>query len=246
MIKAIFFDIDDTLLDFAPSVREALKAGCEHFSIGEYKENYLDTFLEVTGSLWAKIEKGEVVYADIGKVRYNMIFERLGIDFDGEIFEKFYKKYMYDSAIPTEGAYEILDALQGKYILCGASNGPEGQQMNRLSNADMTRRFSYIFTSERLGATKPDPLFFEKAIDEINENNRKHGEKEILPHEVMIVGDSLTSDMAGGRAAGLVTCLFDRKGRGLPELNADPNIDHAVRALTDLKIILENIEKMRR
>ena len=97
----------------------------------------------------------------------------------------------------------MLEYLSKKYILATASNGPYEQQMHRLSLAKMDRYFTYFFISEKIGVSKPSPLFFSKAFEEINANRSK---------DACIIGDSLTSDMKGGLNVGMHTCFFNKKG----------------------------------
>lgn len=82
-------------------------------------------------------------------------FHSLHISFDGIVFEDYFRKAIYDSAIPIDGAYDMLSYLKEKYVLCAASNGPYAQQLHRLEIADMRKYFSYIFVSEKVGVSKP-------------------------------------------------------------------------------------------
>jgi HAD superfamily hydrolase (TIGR01549 family) len=207
MIKAVFIDIDDTLLDFERACEEALKVGFEKFSLGPYRDAVVKTLLEVTADLWKKLEKEEITYELLLKERFKCVFEKLGIDFDGLIFENFFREFLFESAIEVDGAREMLDYLNGKYILCAASNGPHAQQINRLKIAGMLGYFSHCFISESIGASKPSGDFFSYAINKLNEDR---GEK-ILPREIMMIGDSLSSDMTGACGSGLISCFYDRK-----------------------------------
>ena len=67
--------------------------------------------------------------------------------------------------------------------------------------------FSHCFISESIGASKPSGDFFSYAINKLNEDR---GEK-ILPREIMMIGDSLSSDMTGACGSGLISCFYDRK-----------------------------------
>ncbi len=231
MIKAVFIDIDDTLLDFEPTCAAAMREGFEKFGIGPYNEGMVSALLDVTAEMWKQIEKEEITYEFLLKERYNRVFKRLGINFDGKIFEDFFRAFLFESAIEVEGAKDFLEYLNGKYILCTASNGPHAQQINRLKNADMLKYFTHCFISESVGASKPSEDFFSYAINKLNEGR----EEKILPCEIMMIGDSLTSDMTGAKNSGLVSCFLDRKHtgdtRGL-------KVDHIVQSLKDIFEIL--------
>lgn len=231
MIKAVFIDVDDTLLDFRLTMETIMKAGFEKYSLGEYRPEMLDIAISTSVEVWRAYERGEIGYGEILSQRWNRIFAKLGIDFDGETFEKFFRDYIFDSAILVDGAIELLEHLRGKYILCVASNGPNDQQMNRLKIAGMTEYFEHFFVSERLGAAKPSVEFFSRAIEELCTDR----EERILPGEIMMIGDSLTSDMAGGIANGLVTCFFNKRGVSHTD---GLEVDYTVRSLKEILDIL--------
>lgn len=254
MIKAVFLDIDNTLLDFDAYVKDSMKVGFEKYGLKKYEDWMFPIFQEINHEMWGRLEQGTLSYQELLKIRWNKVFEALGISFDGWEFEQFFKDYLFDSAIPVEGAMELLEYLKGKYVICAASNGPYEQQVNRLTKGGMIGYFDYLFISERIGVAKPSKLFFETAIRELNQKGsvrenvtRKNLENEspeqksleegnqILPEEILIIGDSLTSDMTGGIDSGLKTCLFDWKcggdTKGLP-------IDYVVHTLKEIQEIL--------
>ena len=215
MIKAIFIDIDNTLLDFDAYVKESLCSGFEKFGLRKYEDWMYDTFETVNGGLWLQIEDGSLTFGELQKVRFNKVFEAIGdIEFDGTVFEKYFRECLNESAIPVEGAMDMLEYLSGKYILCTASNGPYNQQVHRLELAGMLDYFRHNFISEKIGVSKPAKEFFDTALAELNAKQQARGDAEILPSEIMIIGDSLTSDMAGGIGSGMKTCWFDRAGKG--------------------------------
>lgn len=226
MIKAVFLDIDNTLLDFDAYVKDSMKVGFEKYGLKKYEDWMFPIFQEINHEMWCQLEQGTLSYQELLKIRWNKVFKAIGISFDGWEFEQFFKDYLFDSAILVEGAMELLEYLKGKYVICAASNGPYEQQVNRLTKGGMIGYFDYLFISERIGVAKPSKLFFEAAIRELNE---------ILPEEILIIGDSLTSDMTGGIDSGLKTCLFDWKcggdTKGLP-------IDYVVYTLQEIHEIL--------
>lgn len=231
MPKVLLIDIDDTLLSFQQHVRESMIRGFEAFGIGPFREEMLTAFHQVNSVLWHKLEEGTLSFEELKKVRWNQVFEAIGIKADGEKFEDFFRDYLFDSAIPEEGAKELLEYLKGKYILCAASNGPYLQQVNRLKKGGMLPYFSHLFISEELGHAKPSREFFSVCLQRLN------GESDVpfLPSDLMIIGDSVNSDMAGGIRAGLQTLFYNAKGQMLPpELKPD----FSVTSLKEIRSIL--------
>ena len=231
MIKAVLFDIDNTLLSFDGYVKEAMKNGFKGFGLCEYTDDMFDVFNETNNKLWQSIEKGELDFETLKKIRWNLIFERLGISADGIAFEKFFREYLFESAIVIDGAKKLLDYLRGKYLLCVASTGPFHQQVNRLKNGGLYDYFSHLFISEEIGFSKPSKQFFDTCIERLNASSSQ----KILPEEILIIGDSLSSDMLGGINAGIQTCFYNPKSTVLPP---DTAVNYTVSSLAEIKNIL--------
>ena len=249
MIKAVLFDVDNTLLDFDAYVRESIKNGFREFGLGDYDDTMFDTFTEINNRLWRQIEQGSITYSALYANRWNLIFEALGVSFDGERFETYFREQLFDNAIPIDGAIKILRYLEGRYLLYVASNGPYEQQLHRLETGGLAPYLTHSFISENVGAEKPSRQFFDVCMERLRGRDVSE-EKEILieespaadkdlsqlrPEEVMMIGDSLTADMGGGIAYGMKTCWYDRDGKGLPQGMA---VDHVVRSLGEIRDIL--------
>lgn len=207
-MPVIFIDIDNTLLDFDAYIRQTMAEGFAHFGLRPYEPYMEEVFHRENGKLWHQIEAGTLTFRELEQIRWNNVFRALQIDFDGPVFEKYFRAALYDSAIPVDGAMELLRALHGSYSLAVASNGPYQQQLHRLELAGMKPYFDWFFVSEKLGVSKPAAAFFDGAFSELN----KGRETPVRPADCVIIGDSLTSDMAGGRGYGMRTCYFRRPG----------------------------------
>ena len=161
MIKVVLIDVDNTLLDFDACVKAALKDGFAHFGLPEYREEMFPIFTKINNALWHRIETGELTREQLMKIRFDRIFEALGIAFDGVTFEEYFRQYLFDSAIHVKGAVELLQYLSGKYVVCAASNGPYEQQLHRLEAGGLAPYLTYSFISENVGAEKPSRQFFD-------------------------------------------------------------------------------------
>ena len=166
MIRAVFIDIDNTLLDFDAAAQEGM-AHCFEDAGLIYKPEMFSVFKEENDRIWKKIEQGILTMDDLPYVRWQAILKKLGLEADGVAMEMLFRKCLFYSAVPMEGAKEILDHLQGKYILCTASNGPYEQQICRLKKADMLKDFDHCFVSEKIGVDKPDVRFFERCLEQL-------------------------------------------------------------------------------
>lgn len=227
MIKVIFLDIDNTILDFDAYVKQTMQNGFALFNIGPYYDDMFNTFTSINNKLWLQIESGEIDFNVLQRIRWNLIFEKLGYQFDGPTFEKYFRAALNESAIPINGALEVLSKLSKQYVLCAATNGPHNQQVNRIRLAGMGSYFSHIFTSELIGFSKPSKQFFDGCMDRLNENlNDK-----IKSEDILMIGDSLTSDIGGAISYGMKTCYYNRKKK---EISTEYKIDYIVYNLEEI------------
>lgn len=229
MIKAILIDIDNTLLDFDAYVKDSMKNGFDKFGLGTYKDSDYDTFTVVNNCLWHEIEEGTLTFEELKRIRWNKVFDALGISFDGIAFETYFREYLNESAIPVKGAKELLEHLKEKgYILCAASNGPFDQQCNRLKIGGMYEYFTHFFISEKVGFSKPASEYFQVCFNEINK------QFPVKKDEIMMIGDSLSADISGAYDFGMKSCFFNIKHKAVSAENAD----FTVESLDEIKNIL--------
>lgn len=120
-LKAIFLDIDNTLLDFDAAAQQSMEESFHKFGLSFHPE-MMSIFNEENDKIWQRIEKKELSIADLPHVRWQTILPKLGLQADGEAMEKEFKSRLHTSAVPVEGALEILSYLHEKYMLCAASN----------------------------------------------------------------------------------------------------------------------------
>lgn len=225
MIKTVFIDIDDTLLDFEECSRLSVSASCRQHDI-PYSDELFSCFTKVTARLWQDIENGTLTRAQLLKRRWNIIFSELGIEYDGELFEKEFRANFFDTGVKMDNADEILDYLSKKYVVCAASNAPYAQQVNRLQRSGLYHYFTKIFVSEQLGYNKPDKRFFEACINSLGN---------VQPSEIIMVGDSLRADIAGAATCGIATCYFKH---GLTPDIPDIRPDYTVTSLLQIKELI--------
>ena len=83
MIKAVFIDIDDTVFSFSGFVKKAMRDGFEKFGLKPYTDEMYPVFEKINNELWRRVELSELTIQQLCKIRWNMIFERINISFDG-------------------------------------------------------------------------------------------------------------------------------------------------------------------
>lgn len=225
MIKTVFLDVDNTLLDFDECSRQSMKLAFQDFHL-DYHESMFDVFCQINELLWQQIEKGQLDKEGLYQVRWQMIFQELKIDCDSIKFEKDFLKYLGEISIPIDGAMELLQYLSSRYTLCIVSNAPYFQQIKRLQKIHLLTYIDHIFISEQIGFSKPSCEFFDACFMQL---------PSLKKEETIIIGDSLSADIKGGINYGISTCWYNHKHQLEP---CDLKIDYIVETLLEIKNIL--------
>ena len=203
MIKYIFLDLDDTLLDF--HLAEHIALGKTFRSMGvPSDEATMARYSEINRSCWERLERGEWTRKEVLVGRFKLLFAEIGSFADPEATQALYEDNLCIGHYFLPGAEKLLEDLYGKYKLYITSNGTARVQDSRIESSGIAKYFDGIFISQRVGADKPSPEFFDKVFSEIEGFSRD---------EAIILGDSLTSDIKGGIDAGITTCYYNPKGR---------------------------------
>lgn len=231
MLKVLLWDIDGTLLDFKAAERAVVPLLFERFGLGECTEEMLRTYSKINEEQWARLERGEDTKRNILVGRFRELFERYGLDVSvAPAFNDAYQPMLGEFVFPIPGAIETVREFKVRGIpQYAVTNGTKKAQSGKLKVSGLDKLFDGIFISEEVGYEKPDQRFFDHVLTAIGPVDRK---------EVLIIGDSLTSDMAGGCAAGILTCRFDPKGHAND--TALP-IDFTVRAIPDVIGLVERL-----
>lgn len=226
MYKYIFLDLDDTVLDFTAAEDAALPKAFREVGI-EPTENLIARYKQINISEWERYERGEISRETVLTERYDILFAEYGISLPGEIAEDAYRKYLGIGHYFVPGAVELLDYLKNRgYRLFIASNGVAATQDSRLDSAGIRPYFEAIFISETTGYHKPEKEYFDYCFAHIPGFDAK---------QALLIGDSLTSDIRGGKIAGIDTCWFNPKHKTAPE---ELTPDYTVFTLKELENIL--------
>lgn len=230
MIKTVFLDLDDTILDFQKSERIAIRRTLSEIGI-DPTEDVLKRYIEINLSCWRALELGEMTRDRVLYGRFTRLFSELGVHASPENTQRRYEKYLGMEYDFLPGGKELLEEFKkcGKYRLYMATNGIPEVQKPRIQNSGVGEYFSGIFISEEIGYSKPDVRFFERCFERID------GFKN---DEAIIVGDSLSSDIKGGINAGIKTCHFNPKNKPYHDIKPD----YKINKLSELIPLLDSIE----
>lgn len=218
-IKVILWDIDGTLLNFQAAEKYAIRACFAQFGLGECSDEMLADYSTINHSYWQRLERGELTKPQVLEGRFLEFFSKYGIDTGcAAAFNAQYQISLGDTFCFHEGGLETVQALRGKVRQYAVTNGTRIAQERKLKGSGLAELLDGVFISEILGIEKPGIGFFQQVWDQIGT---------YAPDEVMIVGDSLTSDIQGGNNAGILCCWFNPKGSPAPEnLRIDYNVQN--------------------
>ena len=204
-IQNFFFDLDDTLFDFHAAEHRAVSLTLTHFGIAPTEE-MCALYSKLNLEQWKRLEKGEITRAEVKINRFARFFEQTGLAVIPEDAAKFYETRLSEGYFFLPGALELIQSLYGRYRLYIVTNGTARVQQGRIADAGIEKYFAGIFISELIGADKPSKAFFEACFEKIPDF---HKEKTVL------VGDSLSSDIRGGKNAGLFTVWYNPRHEAL-------------------------------
>lgn len=225
-IKWILFDLDNTLLDFSAASQASFNQTFHDYNI-ELKENYYQEYTLINNQLWSDFEDNKVTAADIRKLRFTRLFEKLGIsDISGLTFNTDYLNNLIKLSQSYHGVPELLDSLSKNYRMSIVTNGLQEVQRPRIKKTGIGHYFESIIVSDEIGVSKPDHAFFQNVYESVNHPPELS--------EIMIVGDSLKSDIKGGIDFGIQTCWISHGKENFSTI--EPN--NTIRAVIELPEVL--------
>ena len=212
MYEFLLIDLDDTILDFHMQEKVAIEKTLSGAGISPTPEN-CTLYSRINDAHWKRLEKGEITREQVLYGRFEELFHVLGITADSKTTALSYMENLAQGHYFLPGAEEALAALQKKYRLYLVSNGTASIQERRLESAGIGKYFEAIFISQTIGVNKPGKGFFDYCFANIQDFN---------PKKALIVGDSLSSDILGGKNVGIDTCWVNPKHKSAPmELQPD-------------------------
>ena len=227
MYKYLLWDIDGTVLDFVASEKYAIQTLFSKYNLGECTDEMLQTYSKINRKYWELLERKEMTKPEILVGRFQEFFQVIGIDTAlAERFNKEYQVTLGDCIVFSEYAEELLQAQKTKYILLAVTNGTKIAQTKKLKNSGLDKIFHRIYISEDVGFEKPSMEYFQHVFDKEGIVNKK---------EVLIIGDSLTSDIQGGINAGIDTCWYNPN---CTEKTVDLPVTYEIDSLDKLTFIL--------
>ena len=220
--KHILFDADNTLLDFTKAEKTAFEQTFHTLGIALDADIY-NLYVEINHKLWQSYEAGEIESTDIPARRFRELYRTAGISSDSAAASKTYQALLGEQTWLEPYAREICEYWSKKACVSIITNGFRETQRKRIMESEIWPFISHLLISEELGVSKPDSAFFSKTLEILHCTS---------PQDVLIVGDSLSSDILGAMNAGIDCCWYNPGKIALP---AQYSINYEIEKLEQLE-----------
>lgn len=225
-VRFVYFDLDDTLLDHRAAERAAL-ADChtrfaDHFE-GHDLAEVQATYHAGNVPLWRRYAAGEIDRDDVQRLRFEALIEAFDLALDPAELGEAYLGCYAERWQWTDGAESAFHAVAERYPVGLLTNGFAEVQHAKLDRFPVLReRAQSVVISEEVGVMKPHPRIFAHATERAD----------VDPVAILYVGDSLHSDVEGGRAAGWQVAWYGGDGRANGSTFTFADWDDLLRALS--------------
>ncbi len=212
--RGFLFDADNTLFDYTRGEGEALREAVLEAVPGADPVRVLEEYQKINVSFWRRFEEGSVTMEDLKVGRFRALLDSLGSDADAALLSARDLDFLSTKADFMPHAGEVLAALSARASLGLVTNGISRVQRGRLLRSGILPLFAAVTISEEIGLAKPDPAFFSRAVQDLG----------LPPSDLLCVGDSPASDIAGARASGIDACWYNPAGLPWPGPGGEPQL----------------------
>lgn len=221
----ILMDADDTVFDFGKAEINALHRLFTMYNI-PWTEDNVHRYQQINDEMWREFEKGDITKSFLLDNRFARFFEAIGFSGDGVKANSNYLDGLAEGNILLPGALDLcrkIKQLGAKLYL--ATNGVTRVQKKRLATSELADLCDGIFVSEEAGSQKPQKEYFDFVFDRLGNPPKE---------KVLMVGDSLSSDIKGAVAYGIPCCWLNRKGQ-----TTDLPVTYMVTSVPDILSAIE-------
>jgi 2-haloacid dehalogenase len=221
----LLFDADNTLFDYDQAEATALANSFRQFGLNLDQATGAQ-YRTINAKLWHDFELGHITQQDLRAERFRRLFTTVNLTVDAEAFSHAYLRHLSQAGHLLEGAEALVRQLAAEYHIGIITNGIASVQRPRLENSPIYEFVEAFVISEELGVAKPDPAIFDAAFALMGWPQKT---------AVLIIGDSLSSDMQGGLNYGIDTCWYnpENKPATLP-------VTYNIQSLNELHAILRD------
>lgn len=227
-MKIWMFDLDDTIFDFQKAEEFAFYETMDIAGLKSDKK-HLDLYCEINSQMWKMLELNQITKEELKVRRFSDFLKASSQSYDANQLKDIYQDRLSQQGCLIDGAFDFLEDIMKKKNLYAATNGITEIQTGRIRKSGLDAYFKKVYISESMNCKKPEKIFFEKIADDLN----------VELEDLLLVGDSLTADIAGGRNAGIITIWFNPHHK---ENHTDIQPTHEVDSYDQLRQVLKQYE----
>ena len=215
MLRAVLFDLDDTLFDHRACAREALSdVHRAHPAFRALQFQELERLhAGLLEDLHRRVLTGELPLEIAREERFRRLFQAAGVTAAEELVTRTAATYR-DGYIrirqPIPGAAALLERVRQRAKVGIVSNNLLAEQQGKLRDCRLAAYVDVLVVSEEAGVSKPDPRIFEIALERLG----------CSAGDVVMVGDSWAADVIGACDAGIRAIWFNPLGKPAPDPSA--------------------------
>jgi YjjG family noncanonical pyrimidine nucleotidase len=221
----LIFDADGTLFDFHRGETEALLLTTREHGIS-YSADLHNAYATISGELWGRFERGEMTLIELRVTRFERLFDDFGYGLDAEHFNNDFMQALGQQTQLLPGAKLLVKRLAQRFRLLLATNGIAVVQRSRFSRSSIRQYFEDVVISDEIGVAKPQPEYMDVVFEKMGHPTKS---------EVLMIGDSLSSDIAGGADYGIDTCWFNP---GNHPIDGFPSPTYTIAELAEIEEIV--------
>ena len=223
--KLLIFDLDNTVFDYNKAENYALEKTLARFNCPS-TESLKESYRVINEQTWQQLEQGDITSEELRVMRFEKFADVHNLDWNAAEVSSIYLENLGLGGFLVNGADPLLFDLKKDFRLASVTNGISDVQRARLSNSPFDGFFDPLIISDEVGVAKPNPGIFEILLDKSGITDKK---------SVLMIGDSLSSDIAGAAAAGIDSCWFNPSG--IKSDGSNP-ADYVITELTEIKDIV--------
>ena len=198
----ILFDLDETLFESSKSTKKILKSLLKKYAF-DAGEDDLERYIVINSNYWGMLHAGKIDFNTLKIERFKTYLNELSVSFNAEVFAVEFLDMFKGALELIDGALPLCRQLHERgYKLYIASNGEDEIQKKRMEKAGLAPYFTGHFNSDAVGYCKPSIEYFNYIKEKIEEKD---------PKRILMVGDSLSTDIEGAMKAGFIGCWYCRK-----------------------------------
>lgn len=225
--SCLLFDADGTLFDYDWAEGQALAATLAGVGF-TLRDDTREIYRRVNAALWHRLEEGTVDAVTLRYRRFEDLFTELGLPIDAaRSASEHYLVELASHGKLLPGADAVVRGLAGRARMAIITNGLADVQRPRLGSSPLAAFFETLTISDEIGIAKPDRRILDLTLEAMGDPTRS---------EVLMIGDSLSSDIQGGENAGVDTCWFAPEGAAAPD---QPSPTHTIHSLSELPAIVD-------